>query len=177
MSGVKRAVRGVACALVATACSGAEGPSCPSGELVAVPVIQALYAQSDGAPLAPWPTLADRNLVASAGMAIGPGGADSQSFAADRGAQATVDALRIVVRTPAGAAVASGGPIPWMVYWSDDAIQWMPVAAPGSGFLVAESAYEIGFVAASARFFKAVNSGLNTTESVVTELQALRRCP
>lgn len=122
-------------------------------------------------PMAPDPGLVDRGFDASAGVAIGPDGASFQNLGVDLGRFAALDELRIHVRSGAGAPVPFGGSVSWTAYSSQDGLRWAPIDGALSIFSVGMSAYVVSFPATTARFFKAVNFGVNTVDTVITELQ------
>jgi hypothetical protein len=113
----------------------------------------------------------DGDLDASAGVDVGPTGASFQNVGLDMGRDAVVDELRIHVRTSAGQPVAFGGPVGWTVWASEDGLAWAVVPGQAQGFNVVLSAYIVEFTETTARFFKAVSFGVNTVDTLVTELQ------
>lgn len=117
--------------------------------------------------------LIDRNLSASTGINIGtPGGLSSQNIGVDLGRSLSVDQIQIYVRNSTGGLVPFGGPITWNVYNSSDGILWTLVAAGASTtFNSTVGRYEITFPTTAAQFFKVMNLGVNTVETLVTEIQ------
>jgi hypothetical protein len=143
---------------------------------VEVTAAAALYANDPSAlddsdaPLSSVPALLDRNFIAGAGVAIGTDGVSFQNLALDLGHVAQLEGVRVSVRTPGGLFVASGGPVTWAAYWSNDAVRWTALPS-GAIFDPVLGAYDVTFPRTSARYFKVVNFGTNTVDTVVTELQ------
>jgi hypothetical protein len=114
---------------------------------------------------------------AAGGVAIGPLGASSQNVGLDMGTSVQAEELRVHVRTAAGGAVPSGGPVTWTVWTSADRQSWTAVQGGSQTFSSALSAYVLDFTPTEARFFKAVSFGCNTVDTFVTELDTLAaRC-
>lgn len=126
----------------------------------------------DDTPLMPAePRLVDRSLDVSAGISLGPLGASFNNLGLDLGRVTALDELRIHVRSSVGAPVPFGGGVTWSVYSSLDGLHWIPVNANPAAFDTTLSAYVVTFASTSAQYFKAVNFGVNTVETLVTELQ------
>jgi hypothetical protein len=139
-----------------------------------LPVRQGLYALDDSPDfgiLQPRGGLADGNTDAPVVPNIDIGGSFSgHNLGADLGGERLVGALHVYTDRPSGNAVT------WSVWGSQDNQSWDLVAtAPPQGFNTALNRYELTLpVAATYRYFKAVNSGLNTVAQVlVTELTVL----
>jgi hypothetical protein len=126
-------------------------------------------------PMAPEPRLIDGVLEVSAGISLGPGGVSFQNLGVDMGVSVTLDELRVVVRDGAGQPVPFGGPVSWAVYWSQDGTRWVQVVEAAAAYDLGNSAYFVEFPPTNARFFKVVNFGLNTVDTLVTELQTFLR--
>jgi hypothetical protein len=126
----------------------------------------------DTPPMTPEPRLLDRDFDGGAGISLGPLGASFQNLAVDLGRVAEADELRIHARSSARAMVPFGDSVTWTVYSSPDGLRWAPVDGSTSRFDADMSAWVVGFGRTSARFFKAVNFGVNTVDTLVTELQA-----
>ena len=145
---------------------------------VEVPPVAGLYVNTDlpldtsSTPMNSDPALVDRNFTDGAGIQLGLAGASFQNVGVDMGRFVPLDLLRIHVRNGAGAPVPFGGPVTWTMYSSADGVRWAPIDGAASFFDVSTSAYLVQFPATSARYFKAVNFGVNTIETIVTELQA-----
>ncbi len=127
-------------------------------------------------PMTPEPGLVDRSFDTSAGISIGPGDPSFQNLGLDLGRVVTLDQLRIHVRTTGGVPLASSAPVFWSAYQSLDGLTWAPTATAPALFDVATSAYVVSFIEpTTARFFKAVNFGVNNVATFVTEMQAFAR--
>jgi hypothetical protein len=127
---------------------------------------------SRDAPLAPAPTLIDRDFKTSAAISLGLDAPSFQNLVFDLGRFVGVDMLRIYVRDAAGNPVAFGGLVRWDVYTSSNRLDWTPIADGGTRFIVSISAYEVSFVKTSLRYFKVVSFGANSIETVATEVEA-----
>lgn len=124
-------------------------------------------------PLSSYPALTDGNLNASAGISLGADAASFQNLALDIGRVDRVDEVRVVVRDAAGAPLRiGGGPVSWDVYTSDDGSLWAQLGAVQVSYNAALSLYSITFPQTSSRWFKVVSFGVNSEETLVTELQA-----
>jgi hypothetical protein len=126
-------------------------------------------------PMAPEARLVDGMLDASAGVNVGAGGAPFQNVGVDMGRTVTLDELRISVRNAGGQPVPFGGAVTWSVWSSADGMRWALVAGQTETFSTVMSAYVLGFPSTSARYFKAVNFGVNTVDTLVTEVQTFVR--
>jgi hypothetical protein len=122
-------------------------------------------------PLVATPALVDRNFAASAGIAIGPAGLSSQNVGVDLGRFVAVDELRVSVRASTATPVPFPGPVTWSAWWSNDGVTWARATGESTTWDGPLSAYVVAFQPATARFFKVVNFGTNTVDTVVTELQ------
>ena len=80
--------------------------------------------------------------------------------------------MLISVRSSSGAAVPTGGPVSWTAYTSADGVHWLS-AGGAAVFDPVQSAYVVTFNRTNARYFKAVNFGVNLLDTFVTEIQAL----
>jgi hypothetical protein len=123
-------------------------------------------------PMTPDPRLIDRAFDASTGISLGPDGASFHNIGLDMGRFVVLQELRVHVRNGAAAPVPFGGPVTWTVYSSQDGVRWSQVDGEGSSFEPEMSAYVIRFPATDARFFKVVNFGTNSVETLVTEVQS-----
>jgi len=139
-----------------------------------LPIRQGLYALDDApdfGALVPRDGLADGNTDAPVVPEIDMGGAgNGHNLGADLGSERLVGALHVYTDRPSGDAVI------WSVWGSEDNQSWDLVAtAPPQGFNTALNRYEMRLpVAASYRYVKAVNVGLNDIAQVlVTELIVL----
>lgn len=126
----------------------------------------------DTPPMPALPALVDRVFDAPAGVSLGPTGASFENLGLDLGRFTAVDELRVHVRGAGGTPVPFGGAITWSVYSSQDGLRWAPVDGVTALFTEGMSAWQVTFPAVTARFVKAVNFGVNTVETQVTELQA-----
>ena len=122
-------------------------------------------------PMQPEPRLIDGNLDVSAGISLGPDGVSFQNIGVDMGRATTLDQLRVVVRGAAGQFVQFGGPVNWSAFVSQDGTRWIQINAAAGRFDFGLSTYVVDFVPTVGRYFKVVNFGLNTVETLVTELQ------
>jgi hypothetical protein len=125
----------------------------------------------DTDPLAPAPGLIDRTFEASAGISLGPDGTSFDNVGVDMGRFDTADELRIHVRGGGGIPVPFGGTIAWTVYASADGVRWARLEGALAVFSESMSAYVVTFTPTTARYFKVVNFGVNTVDTLVTELQ------
>lgn len=146
--------------------------------------VQGLYANdptplnSLDNPLVNTPSLIDGNLAASSGIDIGSGGQSLQNIGVDLGTALPADRVRIHVRTAAGNLVSAGGSITWSIYAGSDGINWELVTAnAAASFIQSLGYFEITFARTAARFLKVVNFGVNTAESLVTEMEVFRQTP
>jgi len=126
----------------------------------------------DTDPMLSEPRLVDRAFDASAGVSLGPGGVSFANVGLDMGRFVTLDELRLHLRDGSGIPLASGGPLTFTVYSSQDGLRWAPVDGLAVAFNPGLSAWVLRFAPTSARFFKAVTFGANTVETYATELQA-----
>jgi hypothetical protein len=115
--------------------------------------------------------LIDGNLNESAGVSVGPASASFQNVGLDMGRTTRVDELRVHVRNSAGQLVLFGNPVTWTVWASQDGLVWAPVPGGLQTFHVVMSAYVVEFTPTAARFFKVVSFGVNTIDTLVTEIQ------
>ncbi len=151
--------------------------------------VAGLYANDDlpfdTDPMPSTPGLIDRVFDVSAGISLGPSAASFENIAIDMGRFATVEELRIHVRGSDGAPVPFGGPILWTIYASADGVRWAAIPGAIKRFDPSMSAWTFTQLCTdnastetcpagrpTARFFKAVNFGVNTIETFVTEVQA-----
>jgi hypothetical protein len=150
----------------------------PAPFAIELTVVAGLYERDDTpndtstTPLQPAPALVDRNFATSTGISIGPAGLSFQNIALDMGRVVTVDGLTVDVRSSTGNPVPFAGPIAWTAWWSNDGATWARAGGESTAFDPALSAYVVSFLPATARYFKVVNFGTNTVDTVVTELQA-----
>ncbi len=94
----------------------------------------------------------------------------NQNIGADLGSQREVDILYIYTDKP------SGSNLRWDVFKSEDNTIWEPVAGANSSYSPGFSRYEISFPQTTARYVKALNKGLNESDTVyVTEIAAMVR--
>jgi hypothetical protein len=115
--------------------------------------------------------LIDGNLSSSAGVSVGPASASFQNVGLDMGRTTALDELRVHVRNDTGQPVLFGGPVTWAVWASQDGLVWAPVPGGTQTFSVVMSAYVVEFSSTAARFFKVVSFGVNTIDTLVTEIQ------
>ena len=139
-----------------------------------LPVRQGLYALDDAPDfgiLAPRNSLADGNTDDPVVPNVDVGGAGTgHNLGADLGGERLVGALHVHTDRPSGANVV------WSVWGSEDNQTWDLVStAPPQIFNTALNRYELTLpVAASYRYVKTVNSGLNDIAQVlITELSVL----
>lgn len=149
-----------------------------TAESVAVEVQQpaaGLYAvdslPADTDPMTSEPRLVDRDLDASAGISIGPGGAPFQNIGLDMGRFETLDELRVHVRDRSGVPVPFDQSVIWTMYSSQDGLRWAEVSGSRAEYSAGLSAYVIDFPPTAARYFKVVNFREHAFEAFVTELQ------
>jgi hypothetical protein len=134
-------------------------------------VVNPIPIDTTSTPMQPEPRLIDGNLEVSAGISLGPDGVSFQNLGLDMGRVTTLDQLRVAVRATGGQLVQFGGPVTWSAYWSQDGNRWIAIDAAAGRFDFGLSAYVVDFTPVPARYFKVVNFGLNTVETLVTELQ------
>lgn len=126
----------------------------------------------DTDPMTPEPRLVDRGFDASAGVSLGPvPGTSFHNLAVDLGRVLSADELRVHVRSATGAPVPFGGPVSFAAYSSQDGLRWAAADGPATSFDPDLSAYVVTFAPVAARFFKVVSFGVNTVDTLVTELQ------
>jgi hypothetical protein len=150
------------------------GPVCSVAVPSDVQPIAGLYALGDlpaDTEMASESRLIDGDLNASAGVDAGPTGASFHNVGLDMGRDAVVDQLRVHVRTSAGQPAAFEGPVGWTVWASEDGLAWAVVPGQAQGFNAVLSAYILEFRETTARFFKAVSFGVNTVDTLVTEVE------
>jgi hypothetical protein len=135
-------------------------------------VVTSLPTDTSTTPASPAPALLDGDLAASAGISLGPDGSSFSNLSLDIGRIVTLDQLRIYVRDPAGSQLQAGGPVSWSIYTSVDGRYWLPCSLVASVFDVSLSAWELTFQPTAARYFKAVNFGVNLLPTLVTELKS-----
>ncbi len=122
-------------------------------------------------PLTQNPALIDRDFRNSAGPSIGPSGSSFWNLAVDMGRVLDLDQFRVSVRDSNANVVPSGGLVTWTAYTSNDGQRWVEVPVTAQLFDPVQSNYRITFPTSTARFFKVVNFGTNTLDTLVTEIQ------
>jgi phage shock protein A len=144
-----------------------------------VPISVGLYSRDDtpldsrDSPPIGEPKLVDGDLAGRVPINVGPTGLLYQNLIADMGRVVALDMLRVTIRDSSGNLVPTAGLVRWDVFTSVDGLDWirMPTGAQ-TNFVFALSAYDVTFEKTSARFFKVVSFGTNSTDAFVTELQA-----
>ena len=144
-------------------------PRSPSRELY---VVWNQPTNTTGQPLVPAPGLVDGNIEVSTGISVGPDGFSFQNIGLDMGRLVPIDALRVTVRTSSGFPVSYGGGITWSAYSSADGALWTPIGGASTSFDATFSRFETSFPVMTARYYKVVNFGTSTTETLVTEVEA-----
>jgi hypothetical protein len=134
-------------------------------------VVNPIPIDTTATPMVSEPRLIDGVIDVSAGFTLGPGGSSFQNFGVDMGRVITLDQLRLVVRGNEGQPVPFGGPVSWSAYVSQDGHRWIPVDGALYAFDRALSTYIVDFLPTVGRYFKIVNFGVNTVETLVTEIE------
>jgi len=123
-------------------------------------------------PLAPYPLLTDGNIDASAGISLSPDSVSFQNLGIDLGRIDRVDEIRVIARDAAGNPLRNGGgPVQWDLYTSEDGQLWT-LRTSQTSFNAPLSLYSVTFDQTSGRWFKVVNFGVNSEQTLVTEVQA-----
>ena len=140
-------------------------------------VVNPIPIDTSATPMQPEPRLIDGVLEVSAGISLGPDGVSFQNIGVDMGRATTLDQLRVVVRGGSGQFVQFGGPVSWTVWVSQDGTRWIQVDEALARFDLGLSTYLVDFRPTVGRYFKVVNFGVNTVETLVTELQTFAAAP